>query len=197
MNDSETFTWLVSDIVAVATATPDTGNAPLMVSFDGTGSTTTGSITSYSWDFGDGNTSTDSQPDHEYTSNGVYTATLTVTDDLGGTDDTSLIINVTLNNPPILAPISDQSNYEGDTIDFTISASDPDGDTLTYSATGLPAGLSIDSSSGQVSGTLIAAGSYSVEITVSDGALNDSETFTWLVSDIVAVATATPDTGNA
>ena len=41
---------------------------------------------SYEWDFGDGNTSTDSTPRHKYKSKGTYTVTLKVTDDRGNTD---------------------------------------------------------------------------------------------------------------
>jgi hypothetical protein len=41
---------------------------------------------SYEWDFGDGNTSTESNPRHVYKSAGSYTVTLTVTDDKGNSD---------------------------------------------------------------------------------------------------------------
>ena len=41
---------------------------------------------SYQWDFGDGTTSTDNNPRHEYRSRGTYTVTLTVTDDRGSQD---------------------------------------------------------------------------------------------------------------
>jgi chitodextrinase len=46
----------------------------------------------WSWGFGDGNTSTEQEPEHTYTSTGNYTATLTVTDDVGNTaSDTALV----------------------------------------------------------------------------------------------------------
>ncbi len=41
---------------------------------------------SYEWDFGDGNTSTDNNPRHQYKSKGTYTVTLAVTDDRGNQD---------------------------------------------------------------------------------------------------------------
>jgi PKD repeat protein len=50
---------------------------------DGSG----GGATSWSWDFGDGNTSTDQNPIHTYGTYGVYTVTLTVSDDGGVTSD--------------------------------------------------------------------------------------------------------------
>ena len=57
---------------------------------------------------------------------------------------------------------------------------------MSYSATGLPLGLSIAATTGLISGTPTTPGSYNVTATVSDGNLSDSEAFTW---------TITPDTG--
>ena len=58
---------------------------------------------------------------------------------------------------------------EGDTLSFDADASDADLDTLTYSATGLPTDLSINASTGVISGTLGfgSAGSYAITVTVS------------------------------
>jgi hypothetical protein len=67
-------------------------------------------------------------------------------------------------------------------IALQITASDPDGDALTYSATGLPTGLSINATTGVISGTVAApAGTYPVTVSVSDGHLLTSPTFTWTV----------------
>jgi len=67
-------------------------------------------------------------------------------------------------------------------ISVQIVASDPDGDALTYSATGLPAGLSINATTGVISGTVTApSGNYLVTVTVSDGLLSTSQAFTWTV----------------
>src|SRR5581483_7749697 len=66
-------------LTAAAGASPTTGNAPLSVSF--TGSATGGTAPySYSWNFGDGSSSTAQNPSHTYSSAGTFTATLTVTD---------------------------------------------------------------------------------------------------------------------
>ena len=64
-----------------------------------------------------------------------------------------------------------------------ISASDSGGAALTYSATGLPTGLSINATSGLISGTPTAAGTYSVTVTAKDttGA-SGSASFTWTIS---------------
>ena len=80
--------------VAVAEATPESGTAPLDVSFTGSNSTDDGTIVSYSWDFGDGNTSDEADPQHTYTSPGTYQVSLTVTDDSGLTDTATLTIVV-------------------------------------------------------------------------------------------------------
>jgi PKD repeat protein len=87
--------------VASATATPTAGVAPLAVSFDGSASTAPGGhIATYSWAFGDGATATGAKTSHSYVSAGAFTATLTVTDNLGATALTSKVITVTAPPPP-------------------------------------------------------------------------------------------------
>ncbi len=70
------------------TASPTTGNAPLAVTFDASGSSDDGTITSYVWDFGDGANGSGVTTNHTYALHGTYTVTLTVTDD-EGLDDTA------------------------------------------------------------------------------------------------------------
>jgi PKD repeat protein len=70
----------------VASGTPLTGIAPLTVNFSSAGSfDPEGGPLTYSWNFGDGNTSTDANPVHQYAAGGSYTATLTVTNTCGKT----------------------------------------------------------------------------------------------------------------
>ncbi len=82
--------------VALVTASPRTGEAPLTVTFDGTGSyDPDGSIVTYSWDFGDGSPPVNAQTaSHTYESEGVYVATLTVTDNFGKQDSDKVLIEV-------------------------------------------------------------------------------------------------------
>jgi len=53
-----------------------------------------GCIVSWSWDFGDGQTSDKQNPRHQYRRAGTYTVTLTITDDYGATDSISKEIRV-------------------------------------------------------------------------------------------------------
>jgi hypothetical protein len=85
---------------------------------------------------------------------------------------------VTVNNP------GSQTGTVGTAASLQIHASDSaSGQTLTYSASGLPAGLSINSSSGLISGTPTTAGTSSATVTATDttGA-HGSATFTWTIS---------------
>ena len=71
--------------VAAFSGTPRTGNAPLTVTFT---DSSTGSPTSWAWDFGDSEASTDQNPEHTYNSAGVYTVALTVTNGAGSDTET-------------------------------------------------------------------------------------------------------------
>ncbi|MEJ2308021.1 MAG: PKD domain-containing protein [Gammaproteobacteria bacterium] len=82
--------------VATPNADTTTGPAPLTVNFDATGSSDAdGTIVAYAWDFGDGNSSAEPDPANIYWETGTYTATLTVTDDMGATASASIQINAT------------------------------------------------------------------------------------------------------
>ncbi|CAA0100825.1 Alpha-L-arabinofuranosidase C [Halioglobus japonicus] len=81
---------------ATASAAPDSGAAPLSVTFVGTASTDPdGDTLIYHWDFGDGSSSTEASPVHVYNDVGSYTATLTVTDTQGRADTSQLTVTAT------------------------------------------------------------------------------------------------------
>ena len=77
-----------------------------------------------------------------------------------------------INFPPEVTNPGTQTNIEGDGVSLAVVATGPNLDTLAYSATGLPEGLSIDASTGLIAGTIsyhAAANSpYSVVVTVND-----------------------------
>src|SRR5262249_41351189 len=81
-----------------------------------------------------------------------YSVTVTVSDGHSSAS-TTFTGNVAPSTPAVDSPGTQNSN-EGDAISLQISATDPNTLTLTLSATGLPAGLSINSSTGLISGTI-------------------------------------------
>ena len=72
------------------------------------------------------------------------------------------------NNPPVVTNPGNRSGYTGVAVSLAIAASDADGEALTFSATGLPAGLSINSATGVITGTPGTAGNYTVTVTARD-----------------------------
>ena len=99
---------------------------------------------------------------------------------------------VTVTNP------GSQTGTVGTAASLQIKATDSaSGQTLTYSATGLPAGLSINSITGLISGTPTTAGSSSVTVTAKDttGA-SGSASFTWTINSSSSGCTAQQLLGN-
>ena len=99
---------------------------------------------------------------------------------------------VTVTNP------GNQTGTVGTAVSLQIKATDSaSGQTLTYSATGLPAGLSISSTTGLISGTPTTAGTSSVTVTAKDttGA-SGSASFTWTINSSSSGCTAHQLLGN-
>ncbi|HXI33126.1 MAG TPA: PKD domain-containing protein [Gemmatimonadales bacterium] len=141
----------------------------LACSFTSTSSDPDGSITAYSWTFGDGGTSTVQNPSHTYGAAGTYTVTLRVTDNQGATNTTSQSVTVTAPNQPPVAAFS--SSCSGDTCTFTNTSSDPDGSIASSSWT---FGDGQTSNAASPSHTYTTSGTYTVQLTVTDnqGATN-------------------------
>jgi PKD repeat protein len=119
-----------SNPVAQITVDKTSGLTPLTVRFDGSGSYDPdgGSITAYSWDFGDGSTGTGSVVSHTYSlapgvNSQTFTATLTVTDDEGAIGSTSVNIYVYRNAGFASFAYSPTYPYPGETITFDASES--------------------------------------------------------------------------
>lgn len=135
------------------------------------------------------------------------TVTYQMTDSQGGFSTATVTITVTgINSAPVSTPITAQSIIDGGSVTLNVSGnfSDPDaGDALTFSASSLPPGLSINSTTGIISGTIdnnaSVGGPYSVTITATDIAgATTSRTFTWTVTNPAPAATndATATTEN-
>ncbi|MFL6294870.1 MAG: PQQ-dependent sugar dehydrogenase [Actinomycetes bacterium] len=126
--------------IAVASAAPTSGSAPLTVNFDGSGSSDpdTGDTISYAWDFtSDGHVdSTSAQASFTYQANGQYLATLQVTDTHGGSSTDAVAITVG-NTPPVVTidtPVPSLTWKVGEAVNFSGHASDGEDGTLPASS---------------------------------------------------------------
>lgn len=116
--------------VPVIQATPTSGPAPLAVAFDGRQSSDPdGDTLTYSWDFGDGATSSAAAPSHTYGTAGTYTARLTVADDRGKSASTTQTITAG-NSPPVLTVSGDRTYRGGEEFNLTATASDAEDGSL-------------------------------------------------------------------
>ncbi len=192
-SSSQTFTWTVSAINLVSPGDPsnldgDTVSLPLTTSYHGSGTlsySATGLPPGLNIDPSSGQISgtIDSTAD----TNSPYQVMVTATD---GTNTASQSFNWTVSPRLSMDPI-DPTNAVGDVVSLQVSASDAANGTLTYSASGLPPGLNIDSSTGLISGT-IATGAdtsspYNVTVTADDGVAGVSQSFAWTVMHLSLV----------
>lgn len=93
------------------------------------------------------------------------------------------------NRPPVVTNPGTQTNTTGDTVSLQVHARDLDRDALTYHATNLPNGLSIDRASGLISGTPTESGNWTVKVNVTDRMPNGSAppievVFEWTVEPL-------------
>jgi YVTN family beta-propeller protein len=100
-----------------------------------------------------------------------------------------------LNSAPSVVNPGDQTGVVGTPVNLQISASDVNGDTLSYSATGLPAGLGINTTTGAITGTPTTAAVYNVTVTVSDGSASANAPFQWTI-EAANVAPSIVNPGN-
>jgi PKD repeat protein len=174
----------VANIAPVAEANgPYSGARGANISFSSAGSTDSdGTIASYSWNFGDGSTSTTANPTHAYTTAGTYTAVLTVTDNGGLTDTDNATVTVTATN---VAPVAEANGpYSGNTgvaISFSSAGTtDSDGTIASYSWN---FGDGTTSTSANPTHAYTAAGTYTAVLTVTDnGGLTDTDNATVTVT---------------
>ena len=161
--------------------TPETPKEGEEVTFTDESTDSDGTVEAWSWDFDDGGTSIIENPKHTFADNGVYTVSLTVTDDDGDSDSVSH--DITVNNvAPDITSITCPVDPFKVLTEVTVSAAytDPgilDTQTATWSwgdgsdpSSGVVTYTTGSGGSGTVEGkhTYSTAGLYQVELTVTD-----------------------------
>ena len=133
----------------------------------------------------------------DFSDAGVYQVTVNVSD---GELTTAAVFSWTVlnfNRPPELVT-TNQSSREGQAVTYQLPASDPDGDSLFFTFNGLPPGLTMNETTGLITGTAApgSAGLYTVNVGVRDVVPSESRSifrsFTW----IVGVQNRPPDVVN-
>jgi len=168
--------WVNSPPTASFTANPQPANPNVTVSFDGSASTDDGALT-YSWDFGDGNTSTGVTANHAYALPGTYFASLTVTDNMTLANTTTRTINIVaganllpianLTVDPATARVNTSVTFNGS------DSSDPDGN-ITDFGFDFGDGNTTSGNASVVNHTYTVPGTYNVTLTVTDNGGNTS-----------------------
>jgi PKD repeat protein len=161
--------------VAAFTASVTSGFAPLEVQFT---DQSTGTISSWSWNFGDGATSNERDPVYTYTQPGDYTVSLTVTGP-GGSDTETLTNLIQVEEAPSAPVASFTANPTTGTSPLQVQFTDQS--TGTISSWSWNFGDGSTSSEKDPVHTYAQAGDYTVSLTVSGAGGNDTETMTNLI----------------
>ncbi len=175
-SDTQTTTITVNEVPNVPPtanigSSGSSGIVPFAVTFDGSASSDSdGSITGYSWDFGDGSpVATGATASHTYATPGTYTATLTVTDDDGATGTaTTTVTALPVPNQPPVASAAVQSIAGSIPLLVNLSAAgstDADGTITDYA---WDFGNGTTGNGAIVQATYTEAGSYVATVTVTD-----------------------------
>ena len=128
----------------------------------------------------------------------MVTATGNATGDPNDIYSASQEFTWTVTCPLTITQTADQTNYEGASVSVNVSASG--GCRLVFGATGLPNGLSINESSGVISGKIAAGdaanGPYSVLVLAGNGTSSASEVFNWNILTPLAIVIPADQTNN-
>ncbi|WP_299315804.1 PKD domain-containing protein [uncultured Aquimarina sp.] len=192
--DTESIVINVKDetptLISSFTATPISGDVPLLVNFDANGSVyPDGSSITYIWDFGDGNTSDLANPSYTYTISGSYAVTLTISDGIVSDTSDPTTISVLEGNvaPGANFDMSVTSGVAPLTVSFDAStSSDMNGDNLEYF---WDFGDGTTGNGVNVNHNYTIIGEYVISLTVNDGVLSDSKVSTLTVSESTGTTT--------
>ena len=146
-----------------------------------------GNIVSWTWNFGDGNTSSNQNPTHKYADDGTYTVTLTVEDNDGATDSESKDVTVSNVKPTANFNYIPQTSVKvGTIINFTDNSTDLDGNIINWTWN-FGGGVIVYEKN--VNHTYSKDGTYHVTLTVTD---NDETTDSYTTTIIVKKEKETP-----
>jgi glucose/arabinose dehydrogenase len=157
--------------IAQFTINPVPVDPGVPVTFDATSSyATNATIVSYAWNFGDSSMGTGATTTHAYSRSGLFSVTLTVTDNQ--TLSSTAVHQVEVRNlaPKILSSTPGAGSVNltaGSSQAFLVQVSDPDGDFLTY--TWRVNGAVVGGNASSFTFTPTSAGTYTVNVTASDG----------------------------
>jgi PKD repeat protein len=148
----------------------------------------TGDIASWSWSFGDGETSSERDPIHTYDTAGTYSVTLEVSGPGGAESEVKTdYITAEANLAPQITSAAVTTGAQDQLYSYDVEATDPNaGDVLTFSLDIAPAGMTINASTGLIQWAPDASqlGDNDVTVRVEDlGGLVDTQTFTISVSE--------------
>jgi hypothetical protein len=111
------------------------------------------------------------------------------------TTTTAAIYDV--NRAPVVTNPGAQSSFQSTSVTLAITAVDPDGDGLTFSAANLPPGLTINPSTGVLSGTPTTLGAFTVVISAWDGSATGQASFSWSITSLLpTIATPVSPSGS-
>ncbi|GAA2375380.1 PQQ-dependent sugar dehydrogenase [Dactylosporangium salmoneum] len=163
--------------VAHASADRTNGHAPLTVNFSSAGSSTPAGGLTYQWTFGDGGTSTAPNPSHTYTTNGNYTAVLTVRNSGNRTSSSSVAITVGNTAPTVTltAPPDGGFFQWGDRVNFSVTVTDPEDGSINCADVKVQAILGHDTHGHPLDTYTGCTGT--VTTTLSNGHSEDDNTF--------------------
>jgi PKD repeat protein len=161
--DSETENVTVADANEDPNASFTFSCTGLDCNFTDQSSDSDGSIVSRFWSFGDGSSSTAQNPSHSYSSAGVYSVKLTVTDNDGASDDQSQSVTVSASNQRPNASFTSSCN--GLDCSFTDQSTDSDGTIVSWAWTFGDGGSSTGQNPAHSYGS---SGTYSVGLVVTD-----------------------------